>query len=85
MEILLRGIRAKTLVISFSNEGFMGPEEMEELLGEVSGEAGRIATIENDYKRYIGAQIGIHNPKGERVGTVSHVTNKEYLYVVARG
>jgi hypothetical protein len=29
----------------------------------------------------VGAQIGIHNPKGEKVGTVSHLTNREYLFV----
>ena len=31
--------------------------------------------------RYVGARIGIHNPAGERVGTVSHVRNLEYLIV----
>jgi adenine-specific DNA-methyltransferase len=34
-----------------------------------------------DSRRYVGAQIGIHNPKGERVGTVSHVRNREYVVV----
>jgi adenine-specific DNA-methyltransferase len=29
----------------------------------------------------VGAQIGIHNPQGERVGTVSHVRNQEYVAV----
>lgn len=43
---------------------------------------GEVLTIETDYKRYVGAQIGIHNPKGEKVGEVSHLRNKEYLYVV---
>jgi adenine-specific DNA-methyltransferase len=32
----------------------------------------------------VGAQIGIHNPKGKKVGTVSHLKNKEYLFVVTR-
>jgi adenine-specific DNA-methyltransferase len=30
----------------------------------------------------VGAQIGIHNPRGERVGTVSHVRNCEYVAIV---
>jgi adenine-specific DNA-methyltransferase len=46
--------------------------------------AGVVTTIENDFKRYVGAQIGIHNPQGEKVGTVSHLRNKEFVYVVAR-
>ena len=32
-------------------------------------------------QRYVGAQIGIHDPSGERVGTVSHVRNTEWLFV----
>ena len=32
-----------------------------------------------DSRRYVGAQIGIHNPKGERVGTVSHLRNTELV------
>ena len=38
--------------------------------------------LTHDYKRYVGAQIGIYNPEGEKVGRVSHLRNKEYVYVV---
>ena len=31
--------------------------------------------------RYVGAKIGIHNPRGERVGTVGHLTNVEHLFI----
>jgi adenine-specific DNA-methyltransferase len=34
-----------------------------------------------DSRRYVGAQIGIHNPQGERVGSVSHVRNQEYVVI----
>ena len=34
-----------------------------------------------DSKRYVGAQIGIHNPQGERVGSVSHLRNREYVVI----
>jgi adenine-specific DNA-methyltransferase len=34
-----------------------------------------------DRKRYVGAQIGIHSPNGEKVGTVSHLRNTEYVFV----
>jgi adenine-specific DNA-methyltransferase len=34
-----------------------------------------------DSKRYVGAQIGIHNPAGQKVGAVSHLRNTEYIFV----
>jgi len=34
-----------------------------------------------DSRRYVGAQIGIFNPSGERVGRVSHLHNREHLVV----
>jgi adenine-specific DNA-methyltransferase len=34
-----------------------------------------------DSARYVGARIGIHSPSGEKVGTVSHLRNTEYVLV----
>ncbi len=70
--------RAKYLVVSFSNEGYIHREEMEALLGE----RGYVTVIEADFKRYVGAQIGIYNPAGNKVGKISHLRNKEHLYLV---
>jgi adenine-specific DNA-methyltransferase len=42
---------------------------------------GHVEVLSFDSRRYVGAQIGIHNPKGERVGTVSHVRNLEYVVI----
>ena len=42
---------------------------------------GHVEVLSFDSRRYVGAQIGIHNPKGERVGTVSHVRNQEYVVI----
>ena len=75
---LVAAVRAPCLVVSFNNEGYIDREAMEAVLAT----RGRVSVVEHDYKRYVGAQIGIHNPQGERVGTVSHLRNKEYLYVV---
>ena len=30
----------------------------------------------------MGAKIGIHNPAGEKVGSVSHLRNREHLFLV---
>ncbi len=81
MRRLVREARARHLVVSFSNEGHIAREDMEALLGE----RGPVTVLEADYKRYVGAQIGIYNPGGEKVGQVSHLRNKEYLYLVTPG
>jgi adenine-specific DNA-methyltransferase len=69
---------AKYLLVSFNNEGFVTRDEMLGLLRE----RGHVATLEIDFKRYVGAQIGIYNPRGERVGRPGHPRNTEYLFLV---
>lgn len=75
---VVRALDAELIVVSFNDEGFLSREEIEEVLSE----RGEVEVIARDYKRYVGAQIGIYNPAGERVGQVSHLTNQELLYVV---
>lgn len=75
---LISRLRTPNLIVSFNNEGFIDRSSMEKLLSE----KGHLQTIELDYKRYVGAQIGIHNPEGDRTGVVSHLRNKEYIYIV---
>lgn len=84
MRRLLEGVRARVLIVSFSNEGYLSCEEMEVMIKELYSGV-KIDVIENDYKRYVGAKIGIYNPKGEKVGKVSHTNNKEFLYVINKG
>ena len=38
-----------------------------------------MATLAFDSRRYVGAQIGIHDPDGKKVGKVSHLRNVEYV------
>ncbi|NNE17257.1 MAG: hypothetical protein HKN10_02160 [Myxococcales bacterium] len=76
---VLEALRCKHLLVSFNNEGHVGREEMIDLLSE----RGHVGVVSVDFKRYVGAQIGIHNPSGEKVGRVSHLRNKEYLFVVS--
>jgi adenine-specific DNA-methyltransferase len=70
--------------MSFNNEGYLTREEMETLLFSLWDGNSEVTVIENDHKRYVGAQIGIHNLKGEKVGKVSHLRNKEYLYIASQ-
>ncbi|HEY0387374.1 MAG TPA: DNA adenine methylase [Gaiellales bacterium] len=65
------------LVISFSNEGFHELDAMRSMLAQ----RGHVASRHIDAPRYVGARIGIHDPAGRRVGTVSHVRNREVVFV----
>lgn len=78
LEHVIAAVDARYLVVSFSNEGFISREDMLEVLSS----RGDVEVLETDFRRYVGAKIGIHNPTGERVGEVSHTRNKEYLFVV---
>ena len=80
---LLASIQAPVLIVSFSNEGYLSEDEMRDLLGEFA-EGGTIETCAVDHPRYVGCRIGIYNPQGEKVGAVSHLRNREMLYVVRR-
>ena len=46
-------------------------------------EKGYVAILRHSHRRYVGAQIGIYNPAGEKVGQVSHLHNEERLFVVS--
>ncbi|MCK4873496.1 MAG: DNA adenine methylase [Phycisphaerales bacterium] len=72
-----QAIQAPILIVSFSDEGYITRDALEEMLAT----RGSVITLEHDCKRYVGAQIGIHNPAGEKVGTISHLRNREYLFV----
>ena len=45
--------------------------------------AGRecVEVVAFDSKRYVGAQIGVHGPTGEKVGEVKRLRNVEYLFL----
>ncbi|MDB4972580.1 MAG: Adenine-specific methylase [Myxococcaceae bacterium] len=71
-------VDARHLLLSFSNEGYLTRADVQEMLRA----RGEVAWIDVDYKRYVGAQIGIYNPSGEKVGKVSHLRNRECLFLV---
>lgn len=71
-------IDARYLMVSFSSEGYLARDTIEEVLGT----KGDVHVIERGHKRYIGSKIGIYSPEGQRVGTAGHDANTEYVYVV---
>lgn len=78
-QVLVR-LKARYIVLSFSDEGFISQGDIENILSDL----GALKTFSVDYKRYVGAQIGIYNHQGKKVGDVKKLHNKEYLYVVDR-
>ncbi|MFT7464219.1 MAG: adenine-specific DNA-methyltransferase [Pseudohongiellaceae bacterium] len=75
---VIANVQAKSLVVSFNNEGYLPREELEPLLAQV----GHVHVVETEHKRYVGAQIGVHSPAGKRVGKAGPSHNKELLYLV---
>jgi adenine-specific DNA-methyltransferase len=78
LEDLIDGLQAPWLLVSFNDEGYHEPGRVASRLSE----HGYVATLAVDFKRYVGAQIGIHSPAGKKVGTVSHLRNTETLFLV---
>ncbi|MCA9508711.1 MAG: DNA adenine methylase, partial [Myxococcales bacterium] len=75
---VLSNLNTRKIVLSFSDEGFITKSEIETLLSQF----GKVSSQQIDYKRYVGAQIGIYNQKGRKVGQIKKLRNKEFLYVV---
>lgn len=73
--------RAKTrlLIVSYNDESWITADEMLGALREAGFEDARMLAF--DSRRYIGAQIGIFNPAGQRVGRVQRLRNTEYLFL----
>ncbi len=80
MEKLLASIKARNVMISFSDEGFFLASEIEEMLAGW----GYVSRLSQAHQRYIGAKIGVYNPAGKRVGQVSHTRNQEFLFVASQ-
>ncbi|HYW28473.1 MAG TPA: DNA adenine methylase [Gaiellales bacterium] len=74
---LVERVSSPWLVVSFSDEGFHELDAMRELLGQ----RGHVESLAVDAPRYVGARIGIHDPAGRKVGTVSHLRNREMVFV----
>jgi adenine-specific DNA-methyltransferase len=74
---LLGALRAPYLLVSFSSEGYFTREQIAAMIAE----RGYVASVALDFKRYVGAQIGIYNPAGDKVGEVARLRNVEYVFV----
>ncbi|WGX99006.1 DNA adenine methylase [Nocardioides sp. L-11A] len=76
---LLGRLRAEVVLVSYNDESWVSPEEMTRWLHDAGHRS--VEVLAFDRKRYVGAQIGIHNAAGERVGQVGRLRNVEYVFV----
>ncbi|HUZ84912.1 MAG TPA: DNA adenine methylase [Gaiellales bacterium] len=74
---LVDALPVRWIVMSFSDEGF---HDLAAIRGLLAGR-GHVGELAVGARRYVGAQIGIHNPAGERVGRVSHLHHTEMMFV----
>lgn len=76
---LIGRARAEVVVVSYNDESWVTAEQLADMLTAAGHE--RVGALAIDSKRYVGAQIGIFNPAGEKVGRVSRLRNVEYVFV----
>lgn len=79
LHMAISRVRAETVVVSYNNESWVSAESIRDWLYEAGHE--RVELLDFDSKRYVGAQIGIFNPSGQRVGEVSHLRNTEHVLI----
>jgi adenine-specific DNA-methyltransferase len=76
---IVESVRAPHLVVSFSDDGYLDRAEIEATLSR----RGHVEVVEMEFKRYVGAQIGIFNPDGVKVGRPGRLRNRERLFLVS--
>jgi adenine-specific DNA-methyltransferase len=76
---VIEAVDAEVLVVSYNDESWVSPAQIEGWLLDAGH--GAVELLAFDSKRYVGAQIGVHNPQGQRVGEVKRLRNVEYVFV----
>ena len=73
----IAAVDAEIVVVSYNDESWVTLDELRDMCAV----HGHVAALAFDSKRYVGAQIGIHGPTGERVGEIGRLRNLEYVLV----
>jgi adenine-specific DNA-methyltransferase len=72
---VIDAVEADLMAVSYNDEAWLSLDD----LMAMCAASGQIGVLSFDSKRYVGAQIGIHNPSGVKVGEVSHLRNTELI------
>jgi adenine-specific DNA-methyltransferase len=74
---VVQDLPAEVVALSYNNEAWLSFDQLHELCAT----RGHVEVLAFESARYVGARIGIHNPAGAKVGSVSHLRNTEYVLV----
>ena len=75
---VIRDVNADVIAVSYNDESWVTIDQLEAM---IAARGGAVCKLAFDSRRYVGAQIGIHNPQGKKVGKVSRLRNVEYVMV----
>jgi len=75
---VLEQVRARWVLLSFNDEGYLALDAVRALLGGL----GEVTEQSLEHPRYIGHRIGIYNPRGQKVGIPGKSRNREHLFLV---
>jgi adenine-specific DNA-methyltransferase len=73
----VRDVNCRIMILSYNDESWVTREE----LADMCSHHDFVELLAFDSKRYVGAQIGIYNPSGDKVGKISHLRNLEFVVV----
>lgn len=73
-------VAADTVVVSFSNEGFVPLPELVEMC---RSRGNPVEVLSFDTRRYIGQRLGVYDPSGRKVGIPGPERNLEYVILSA--
>lgn len=76
---LVSRAKAEVVMVSYNDESWLTAGELDAMLRDAGHE--EVDMLAFDAKRYVGAQIGIHNGAGQKVGRISHLRNTEMVFV----
>jgi adenine-specific DNA-methyltransferase len=74
---LIKDVRADTMILSYNSDSWLVKDE----LIDICSQRGHVEVIDVDFKRYVGAQIGVYNKSGEKVGSPGAKRNLEHVVI----
>lgn len=72
-------VRAEVVVVSFSDEGLVG---IDDVVAFCAARGGAVRVLAFDSRRYVGSTIGVYSPSGVKVGQPGRSRNTEFLVLV---
>lgn len=79
---LINDVNASTLILSYNDESWI---DVHQMVDAIQDRFEALAVLGFSNKRYVGAQIGIYDLDGQKVGKVGRLRNIEYVFVAGDG